>query len=195
MYLEKQIENYREGKSIMDRLEKGYVQVYTGNGKGKTTAAVGQAVRAVGNGLKVYMLQFLKTDPTGELEIAKLIGDKFQIFRFESKKGFFWNLKDEEKVVLKNEVNTAYNFAMEVIKNNSCDVFILDEIMGVLSNKLLTEDQVMELISNKPINMELILTGRNVPDSIKNKADLITEMKDIKHYMDKGVYSREGIEY
>jgi cob(I)alamin adenosyltransferase len=179
----------------MDRLEKGYVQVYTGNGKGKTTAAVGQAVRAVGNGLKVYMIQFLKTDPTGELEIAKLIGDKFQIFRFESKKGFFWNLKDEEKVVLKNEVNTAYNFAIEVIKNNSCDVFILDEIMGVLSNKLLTEDQVMELISYKPINMELILTGRNVPDSIKHKADLITEMKDIKHYMHKGVYSREGIEY
>ncbi len=179
----------------MDRLEKGYVQVYTGNGKGKTTAAVGQAMRAVGNGLKVYMMQFLKTDPTGELEIAKLIGDKFQIFRFESKKGFFWTLRDEEKAILKEEINKAYNFAIEVIKNNSCDVFILDEVMGVLSNKLLTEAQVIELIDSKPINMELILTGRNVPDSIGNKADLITEMKDIKHYMEKGVYSREGIEY
>ena len=179
----------------MDKLERGYVQVYTGNGKGKTTAAVGQAVRSVGNGLKVYMLQFLKTDPTGELEIAKLIGDKFQIFRFESKKGFFWTLNDEQKAVLKNEVNTAYNFAMEVIKNNSCDVFILDEIMGVLSNKLLTEQQVIELIDNKPINMELILTGRNVPDSIKDRADLVTEMKEIKHYMEKGIYSRKGIEY
>lgn len=179
----------------MDKLERGYVQVYTGNGKGKTTAAVGQAVRAAGNNLKVYMLQFLKTDPTGELEIAKLIGDKFQIFRFESKKGFFWTLKDEEKAILKNEVDTAYNFAMEVIKNSSCDVFILDEIMGILSNKLLTEEQVIELIDKKPTNMELILTGRNVPDSIKDKADLVTEMKDIKHYMEKGVYSREGIEY
>lgn len=179
----------------MDRLEKGYVQVYTGNGKGKTTAAVGQAVRSAGNGLKVYMLQFLKTDPTGELEIAKLLGDKFQIFRFESKKGFFWTLKDEEKAVLKEEVNRAYNFAMEVIKNNSCDVFILDEIMGILSNKLLTEEQVVELIDNKPSNMELILTGRNVPASIIDKADLVTEMKEIKHYMKKGVYSREGIEY
>lgn len=179
----------------MDRLEKGYVQVYTGNGKGKTTAAVGQAVRSAGNGLKVYMLQFLKTDPTGELEIAKLLGDKFQIFRFESKKGFFWTLKDEEKAVLKEEVNRAYNFAMEVIKNNSCDVFILDEIMGIISNKLLTEQQVIELIDNKPSNMELILTGRNVPDSVKDKADLVTEMKEIKHYMKEGVYSREGIEY
>jgi cob(I)alamin adenosyltransferase len=179
----------------MDRLEKGYVQVYTGNGKGKTTAAVGQAVRSAGNGLKVYMLQFLKTEPTGELEIAKLIGDNFQIFRFESKKGFFWTLSDEEKVILKKEINNAYNFAMEVIKSNSCDVFILDEIMGVLSNKLLEEAQIIELIENKPINMELILTGRNVPDLIKDKADLITEMKEIKHYMEKGVYSREGIEY
>jgi cob(I)alamin adenosyltransferase len=179
----------------MDRLEKGYVQVYTGNGKGKTTAAVGQAVRSVGNGLKVYMLQFLKTDPTGELEIAKLIGDKFQIFRFESKKGFFWTLNEEEKAILKTETDTAYKFAMETINNSKCDVFILDEIMGVLSNKLLTEEQVIELINNKPINMELILTGRNVPDSIIAKADLVTEMKEIKHYMEKGVYSREGIEY
>jgi cob(I)alamin adenosyltransferase len=179
----------------MDRLEKGYVQVYTGNGKGKTTAAIGQAIRSVGNGLKVYMLQFLKTNPTGELEIAKLIGGKFQIFRFESKKGFFWTLNEEEKAILKAEIDIAYNFAMEVIKNNSCDVFILDEIMGALSNKLLTEQQVVDIIDNKPINMELILTGRNVPDSIKDKADLVTEMKDIKHYIEKGVYSREGIEY
>ncbi|MBL4936192.1 cob(I)yrinic acid a,c-diamide adenosyltransferase [Clostridium sp. YIM B02515] len=179
----------------MDKLERGYVQIYTGNGKGKTTAAVGQAVRAAGNNLKVYMLQFLKTDPTGELEIAKLIGDKFQIFRFESKKGFFWNLNDEEKVILKKEIDTAYDFAAEVIKNNSCDVFILDEIMGVLSNGILTVDQVAALIDNKPENMELILTGRNVPDLIKDKADLVTEMKEIKHYMNKGVYSREGIEY
>ena len=179
----------------MDKLEKGYVQVYTGNGKGKTTAAVGQAIRAVGNGLKVYMLQFLKTEPTGELEIAKLIGDKFQVFRFESKKGFYWTLNEEEKKILKSEIDKAYNFAMKVINNSSCDVFILDEIMGVLSNKLLTEEQVIELIDKKPINMELILTGRNVPDSIKNKADLVTEMKEIKHYMQKGVYVREGIEY
>ena len=179
----------------MDRLARGYVQVYTGNGKGKTTAAVGQAVRSVGKGLKVYMLQFLKTDETGELEIAKLLGDKLQIFRFESKKGFFWNLNDEEKAILQTEVNTAYNFAMEVVKNNSCDVFILDEIMAILSNKLLTEQQVIDLIDNKPINMELILTGRNVPDSIIDKADLVTEMNCIKHYMNKGVYAREGIEF
>jgi len=179
----------------MDRLQKGYVQIYTGNGKGKTTAAVGQAVRSIGNGLKVYMLQFLKTNETGELKIAKMLGDKFQIFRFESKKGFTWNLNDKEKAILQTEVNTAYNFAMEVVKNNRCDVFILDEIMAILSNKLLSEQQVIDLLDNKPINMELILTGRDVPQSIVDKADLVTEMKDVKHYIDKGVYAREGIEY
>lgn len=180
---------------MMDKLERGYVQVYTGNGKGKTTAAVGQAIRSVGNGLKVYMLQFLKTDETGELEIAKILGDKFQIFRFESKKGFTWNLSDEEKIILQTEINTAYSFAMEVVKNNKCDVFILDEIMAILSNNLLTQEQVIDLIDNKPINMELILTGRNAPKSIIDKADLVTEMNMIKHYIDKGVYAREGIEF
>lgn len=179
----------------MDRLAKGYVQVYTGNGKGKTTAAVGQAIRSAGNGLKVYMLQFLKTGETGELEIAKLLGDKFQIFRFQTQEGFFWNLNDKEKAILQTEVNTAYDFAMEVVKNAKCDVFILDEIMGVLSNKLLTEEQIINLIDNKPINMELILTGRNAPDSIINKADLVTNMEKVKHYIDNGVYAREGIEY
>lgn len=180
----------------MNKINRGYVQVYTGNGKGKTTAAIGQAMRAVGNGLKVYMLQFLKTEQTGEMEIAKLIdGNKFKIFRFESPKGFFWTLNDEEKKVLKEEVYKEYCFAKEVIKNNSCDVFILDEVMGALWNKLLTEEEIVELIDNKPIDMELILTGRNAPDSIINKADLVTEMKEIKHYMHNGVGARQGIEY
>jgi cob(I)alamin adenosyltransferase len=179
----------------MDQLERGYVQVYTGNGKGKTTAALGQAIRAAGNGLKVYMLQFLKTDQTGELEIAQLLADHFQIFRFESKKDFFWKLSDEEKLVLKTEIDTAYSFAMDVIKNNRCDVFILDEIMAVIKNGLLTQQQVIELIDNKPMHMELILTGRNLPDVICDKADLVTEMKPIKHYMQKGVCARQGIEY
>lgn len=179
----------------MEKLIQGYVQIYTGNGKGKTTAAVGQAVRAVGNGLKVYMLQFLKNEPTGELEIAKVLGDKFQIFRFESKKDFFWKLSDEEKLILQQEVDKAYLFALEVINNNRCDVFILDEIMAVIKNGLLTQQQVIELIDTKPMTMELILTGRNLPDAIKDKADLVTEMRQIKHYIQKGIYARQGIEY
>lgn len=84
---------------------------------------------------------------------------------------------------------------MDVIKNNRCDVFILDEIMGVLTNKLLREQQVIKLIDSKPVNIEPIFIGKNVPDSIREREDLIIEINGVKHYIDKEVYSREGIEY
>lgn len=179
----------------MGKLEKGFVQIYTGNGKGKTTAALGLALRAAGDNFMVYMVQFLKTFKTGELESAKKLEDNFKIFRFEKKRGFFWTLKDEEKEELKAEVQKAYEFCLETLENNGCDILIMDEVMGALSNKLLTVEQVIKLINKKPDNMELVLTGRNVPEEIAEKADLITEMKDIKHYMDKGIAAREGIEY
>lgn len=176
-------------------MERGYVQVYTGNGKGKTTAAFGLAIRAVGDGMKVYIVQFLKTSPTGEVEAIKKLGDNIKVFRFEKKRGFFWTLNDEEKTELKKEVQKAYEFVQQVIENEKCDILILDEIMGAITNKLLTETQVLELIEKKPLTMELVLTGRNVPEAIAKKADLITEMKDIKHYMNEGVSARKGIEF
>lgn len=177
------------------RLQKGYIQVYTGDGKGKTTAAVGLATRAAGDGFKVYMVQFLKGGHTGELESAKKLQPEFQIFRFEKPRGFFWTLDDEEKKELKKEINKAYEFCMESLKNNECDILIMDEVMGVLANKLLTEEQLLQLLDSKPENIEIILTGRNVPESIIKKADLVTEMKEIKHYFREGVPAREGIEY
>lgn len=179
----------------MSKLSKGYVQVYTGNGKGKTTAAVGLAVRAAGDGYNVFMVQFLKSGSTGELESVKKLTPNFKIFRFEKKRGFFWTLNDKEKAELKLEIQEAYNFCVDVLRNNKCDILIMDEIMGALSNELVSEEQLLKLIEFKPDNMELILTGRNVPEEIVNKADLVTEMKEIKHYFSKGVPAREGIEY
>ena len=179
----------------MGKLKKGYVQVYTGNGKGKTTAAVGLGVRAVGDGMRVFMIQFLKSGETGELKSTKKFGEDFQIFRFEEKRGFVWTLTEEEKQEVKKEIKVAYNFALEVLRENKCDILILDEVMGVLGNKFLTTEDVINLINEKPENMELILTGRNVPKEIIDKVDLVTEMKDIKHYFEAGVPAREGIEY
>lgn len=177
------------------KLQKGYIQVYTGDGKGKTTAAVGLATRAAGDGFKVYMVQFLKGGHTGELESAKKMQPEFQVFRFEKPRGFFWTLSDEEKQELKQEINEAYEFCMKALKNKECDILIMDEVMGTLSNKLLTEEQLLELLDSKPENIEIILTGRNVPESIIKKANLVTEMKEIKHYFREGVPAREGIEY
>jgi cob(I)alamin adenosyltransferase len=179
----------------MGKLKNGYVQIYTGNGKGKTTAAVGLAVRAAGNGYNVFMVQFLKGGKTGELESAKKMAPFFSIFSFEKKRGFFWTLNDEEKIQVKAEVEQGYEFCKEALKEEKCDILIMDEVMGALSNGLISEEQILELIENKPVNIELILTGRNVPEAILNKANLVTEMKDVKHYYNEGVPSREGIEF
>lgn len=179
----------------MLKLNKGYIQVYTGNGKGKTTAAIGQAVRAAGSGLSVYMVQFLKTADTGEYIGLKKFYPQLQVFIFERPRGFFWTLNESEKKELQEDIDRAYDFCLETIKNRTCDVLIMDEIMGVITNKLLTQEQVMTLLDNKPEDMEIVMTGRDVPSSILQRADLVTEMKDIKHYMDKGVGARKGIEY
>ena len=179
----------------MGKLKKGYVQIYTGNGKGKTTAAVGLAVRAAGNGYNVFMVQFLKGSKTGEIESAKKMAPFFNIFRFEKKRGFFWTLNADEKVELKEDVQKAYEFCRKTLKEEKCDILIMDEVMGALSNNLISEQQLIELIDNKPDNIELVLTGRNAPKSIIHKANLVTEMKDIKHYFNEGVPSREGIEF
>jgi len=176
-------------------LQKGCIQVYTGNGKGKTTAALGLGVRAVGRGLKVYMVQFLKGSDTGELHSLNKLEPDFKIFRFERPRGFFWTLSEEEKLELKKDIDKGFEFCKQVVKNNECDVLIIDEIMGVLGNKLLEMSEVVELLKSKPQGMEIILTGRNVPQEIMDIADLVTEMKDIKHYFNDGVPARKGIEF
>lgn len=177
------------------KLEKGLIQVYTGNGKGKTTAALGQGLRSCGRGLTVYMVQFLKTGDTGELHSIEKLAPNFKIFRFGKQgRGFFWTLTDYEKEELKKEVDEAVEFVKCVILNNQCDILILDEIMGALSNKLIDLDALINTLKSKPENMEIILTGRNVPAEIVEIADLVTEMKAIKHYFNNGMSARIGIE-
>lgn len=179
----------------MGKLEKGYTQIYTGNGKGKTTAAMGLGFRACGDGMVVHVVQFLKSFKTGELNSAKNLGENFKIYRFETPKGFTWQLSNEQKELLQEEIKKEYNFAMEELLNRKCDVLILDEIMGALNSGFIKEDEILKLMDIKPSNMELILTGRNVPEKVLEKADLVTEMKEIKHYYKQGVNARKGIEF
>jgi len=176
------------------RLEKGLVQIYTGDGKGKTTAALGQGLRAAGRDLKVYLVQFLKTTDSGELHSTEWLKGNFKVFRFESEKGFFWTLSPEEKELLKSEIRAAMDFVKKVMKEHECDILILDEIAAVLTNKLFDTDELAEIIRSKPDTMELIMTGRNMPEPITKLADLITEMREIKHYFSEGIPSRVGIE-
>lgn len=175
-------------------LDKGYVQVYTGNGKGKTTAALGLALRAVGRGLKVIIIQFMKGSETGELYSVEKLSPDLKIYRFEVQEKFFWALTPEEKELLKENVIKGYDFALKQLEERTCDILILDEIMGTIHSKILEVKDVIKLIEAKAETQELILTGRNVPEEIFERADLVTEMKDLKHYFNKGVKAREGIE-
>lgn len=175
-------------------MKKGYVQVYTGDGKGKTTAAIGLGVRAAGRGLKVIMIQFLKGVFTGELEGVKKLSPQFHIIRFAETDKFFWELSEKEKQELKEKTQKQLQELDEYMKDEACDILILDEIMAAIHGGLVSVEQVCDIIDNKPDGMELILTGRNVPEAIAERADLITEMKAIKHYSQLGVPAREGIE-
>ena len=176
------------------KLEKGLIQVYTGDGKGKTTAALGQGLRSCGRGLKVCMVQFLKSGDTGELHSVEKLHPLFEIFRFERPRGFFWTLSEPEKHDLKEDIDNGFEFIKRVVTNNECDVLIIDELLGVLGNRLLDINEVVELLKTKSDTMEIIITGRNAPKEILEAADLVTEMKEIKHYFRNGVPAREGIE-
>jgi cob(I)alamin adenosyltransferase len=176
----------------MLKLEKGLVQVYTGNGKGKTTAAFGLALRAIGRGLKVYIIQFIKGGfDYGELYIV----DKLPNFTLKAfGRGKFVTEKPPGKadVELAEE---ALALAEEVVKSGEYDIVILDEINVALNLKLIQIEKVLELIKNKPKHVELVLTGRYAPNEIIEAADLVTEMKEVKHPFNKGFQARKGIEY
>ncbi|KNF07071.1 putative cob(I)yrinic acid a c-diamide adenosyltransferase [Gottschalkia purinilytica] len=176
------------------KLKQGLIQVYTGNGKGKTTAAIGLGIRALGRGLKVYMVQFLKTSDTGELHVIKNL-DGFDIFRFERPRGFFWTLSDSDKIELQKDIDKAMEFVKETIKNNSCDLLILDEVMGAIGNGLIDKNELISLLKSKHESMEIVLTGRNVPQEIAEIANYISEINPVKHSFDEGIPARKGIEF
>jgi len=175
----------------MTKLEKGLVQVYTGNGKGKTTAAFGLALRAVGRGLKVYVIQFIKGGfDYGELYVVdKLQGLTLKAFG----KGKFIIGKPEEVDVVK--AREALKLTKEVVSGGKYDLVVLDEVNVALHLGLIGLDDVLRLVREKPVHVELVLTGRNAPDEILQVADLVTEMREVKHPYSKGVPARKGIEY
>jgi len=175
-------------------MKEGFLQVYTGNGKGKTTAALGLGLRAVGSGFKVIMFQFLKGIYSSELESVGMLDNRFQIIRLAESGKFFGALNEAEKEKLKEQLQEELKQVREVLENKACDLLILDEIMAALHGKLLTVEEVCELIDLRPAGMEMVLTGRNAPQEIIERADLVTEMNCIKHYMDSGVKARTGIE-
>jgi cob(I)alamin adenosyltransferase len=178
----------------MTDVHRGLIIVNTGPGKGKTTAAMGTALRAVGNGMKVLMLQFLKGSwHYGELDAAKAFGDNFvmkQMGRGFVKVGGAET--DPEDIRL---VEEAWAEAREAIDSGKWDLVILDEINYAISYGMLDPAQVAETLKRKPEQVHVILTGRNAHPTIIELADTVTEMKQVKHAYEKGVMAQRGIEY
>ena len=174
------------------KLKKGLVQVYTGNGKGKTSAAFGLALRAIGRGLKVYIIQFIKGGfDYGELYVVdKLPNLKLKAF---GQGKFVTQFPPSKKDI--EIAKEALELAKKIVKSGEYDVVILDEINVAMSLRLIKIEEVVNMIKEKPKNVELVLTGRYAPKEIIDIADLVTEMKEIKHPFQKGIPPRKGIEF
>lgn len=174
------------------RLEQGCIQVYTGNGKGKTTAALGLSFRAAGRGLMVYFIQFMKGGgPYGEHAAAERLAPNITMVQ-SGREG--WVNRDNPAPEDIRLAKLALQTAMESMLSGAYDLVVLDEVNGAVSFGLLAVDDVLELLSRKPHNVELILTGRNADERIIEAADLVTEMREIKHYYKTGIPARVGIE-
>jgi cob(I)alamin adenosyltransferase len=171
--------------------ELGLVQVYTGNGKGKTTASLGLAFRASGSGLKVLMVQFLKPSEEYGEQLAVKRFDGFDIVSM-GVDHMTSDVTREEDIRLSKE---ALNYFSKILESGEYDLVIADEINVAMSWELLTPEEVIEVLEKRKEHTEVVLTGRGAPQKIIDYADLVTEMVLVKHPFDKGICARRGIEY
>lgn len=172
-------------------LERGCVQVYTGNGKGKTTAALGLAFRAMGRGLRVCFFQFIKgSGKYGEHLLAEKLASLFTIVQ-SGRPGW---VDTRDITADRQAAQEGLKRVKKLLTSGDYDVVILDEINGATAFGLIDVEQVLELIRLKPEKVELVLTGRNAAAQVIEIADLVTEMRDVKHYYSAGVSARTGIE-
>jgi cob(I)alamin adenosyltransferase len=171
-------------------MEKGYVQVYTGDGKGKTTAALGLSLRAAGAGLSVYIAQFLKKGVYSEVKALERFSDQITIEQFGAGGYIVGDPKPEDVAGGK----TALAAVRTALQSGKYDIVIMEEAGVAEKFNIISSDDILEIIAAKPENVELVITGRGVSSRVMDAADLVTEMKEIRHYYQKGVQARTGIE-
>lgn len=176
----------------MNKLKRGFTQIYTGNGKGKTTAALGQAVRAAGNGFCSYILMLMKEFPYNEVPALSALKDFITIEQV-GKDDYVYRkeLPPQEEI---DKVKLALGQAKQNMLSGNYELIILDEVLVATYFGLITVEDILLFINEKPFDVELILTGRYCPKELIDKADLVTEMKEVKHYYKKGILARRGIE-
>jgi len=175
-------------------MEKGLIHLYIGEGKGKTTAAVGLAARAAGNGRRVVFGQLLKGGETGEIASLKALG--VRVIRSEKENCFTWEMDEQQKAECEAEQMRLFDEIREVIREDEAlDLLVVDEALDVVAFGALDEQSVKDVFDSKPETLEVVCTGRGAPDWLIEKADYVTEMRKIKHPFDRGIKAREAIEY
>ncbi len=169
----------------------GYVQIYTGDGKGKTTAALGLVLRALGQGLRPAVLQFMKSDPSwGEIVTLKQLGVPVEQCGLDH-----WVFKGEASEEDLAAAAAGFAKARALVDGGEYDLVVLDELITAVFFELIPVDGVLTMMAAKPSAVELVMTGRRAPEELVAAADLVTEMRPLKHYYDAGVAARPGIEY
>ena len=173
---------------------KGLVHIYCGDGKGKTTAAIGLAVRMAGTGRRVLFTRFLKTEHSGELKILDEI-DNIDVIHMERSFGFYRTLNEEQK----EELKKTYRSLWDEIKNRAAtgeyDLLVMDEVLHALNYEILSEKEMIDFLKSRPEELEVVLTGRKPSDHLSAFADYLSEIRKLKHPFDSGIRAREGIEY
>ncbi|MCD8036704.1 MAG: cob(I)yrinic acid a,c-diamide adenosyltransferase [Clostridiales bacterium] len=172
---------------------RGLIHIYCGDGKGKTTAAVGLAIRCAGGGGRVLYASFLKDNKSGERAVLEQNENILLLENPDSVK-FYKFMTDEEKESYRNFCKDTLSNIQQEISKNKYDLLILDEIIPTINNKILPEETVLRLLDSRPYLLEAVLTGRNPSEALISRADYITEMKKIKHPYDKGIQARKYIE-
>ncbi len=173
-------------------MKRGYIELYTGDGKGKTTAAAGLALRVLGNGMRVLFVQFLKSAKSGEIEMLKKCGLKnFHLLREWDGSFILTSATPKQKELCEN----LWHKSLQETLSFKPDLLVLDEVTVAISFSLLNEDEILEFLEKKPPSLEVVMTGRDASEALIKKSDLVTVMEKRKHYYDKGVTARRGIEY
>ena len=175
-------------------MKQGLIEIYCGDGKGKTTAALGLILRAAGRDLKVLLCQFLKGRETGELTSLKLL-PQVEILRGKALTKFTFQMTAEEKEQVAKEHEVLLHRALTRCQEGKFDLLVLDEALGACALKLLDEPALLNFLKQKPAGLEVVLTGRNPSGALLEAADYVSEINKRKHPFDKGILAREGIEY
>ena len=174
-------------------MKKGLIHVYYGDGKGKTTAALGLGLRASGRGLRALLLQFLKGQDSGEIKAMELLPD-FKVIEAPERIPFYFQMDPDEKNAYRNQARKMFFTSCRCAVEGDADLLILDEGLDAIACEIVTEREMIDFLKEKPVELEVVLTGRNPTQEILSLADYITEMKKIRHPFDKGIPARLGIE-